>query len=455
MRQPVARLARSPHIYVRAIAAWLAVVACIAVLAYVLVGVVRQLVNPPPPLRLVLVRDVPLPSGLGAASAGTNDPLAPGVTVPFDQFDFQAYDPQTRLLFVAHTGPNPSKLDQAHIAHESSTDGHIIVFDTTRQRIVGRVDIPHVTGIVVASDLHRVYASDADDNAVFAIDESTLASSPIPLGDNEHPDAISYDPVDHRIFVSDPGAPANPNKTANVDRSNQNLVVIDALSERVIAKVNIGALPELAGERAPTVNGSNIPLFGYGVGHNQYDSAQHRIFLTAHILPDANSQTPNILPPRGTGELIAIDPVTANVVQRTQLPATCITPHGMALDTAQEVAYVACVEFDAANNIAPNLARVDLRTMRVIPADPQAMRLAPKPDIVVLDQSAHVLLVGCKGGVSIFDERAGHFHKLGDYQMGGNSHSIALDEATQYVYLPMDVGGRPVLRIARYNPSGA
>ncbi len=359
------------------------------------------------------------------------------------------------MLFIAHTGPNPSKLRRAHIAYNPATDGHIIVFDTARQRLIGRVNIPHVTGLVIASDLRRVYASDADDNIVYAIDENTLAFTPIHVGDNKSPDAISYDPTDHRVFVSDLGAPAHPDKTANVDRDNQDLVVIDALSDRVIAKISIGNLPKLAGERAPTVKGSNIPLFGYGLGHSQYDSAQRRVFLTTQILPDADSPNPNILPPPGTGELMEIDPIAAKVIQRTQLPATCITPHGMALDTVQEVAFIACVDFDVASGIPPNLARVDLRTMRVIPADPQAMRLAPSPDIVALDHTAHVLLVGCKGGISVFDERAGAFHKLGDYQMGSNTHSIALDEATQYVYLPINAGGRPVLRIARYNPSGA
>lgn len=455
MRQPVTRLARFPQFHARAVGAWLAAVACVAVLACVLVGVVRQFVNPPPAPRLVLIRDVPLPSGLGASSAGANDPLAPGVTVQFDTFGFQAYDPQTRLLFVAHTGPNPGKLALAHIKFDPATDGHIIVFDTARQQIVGRVNIPHVTGLAVAGDLHRVYAADADDNIVFAIDENTLAFTPIHLGNNESPNAVSYDPVDHRIFVSDPGAPANPHKTANIDRNNQNLVVIDALTERIVATINIGSLPKLAGEQTPTVTGSEVPLYGYDVGHSMYDGTQRHVFLTTQALPNADSPNPNILPPPGAGELLEIDPIAAKVLRRTRLPASCITPHGLALDTAQEVAFIVCVDVDAASNIPPNLARVDLRTMRVIPANPQAMRLAPKPDIVVLDRSAHVLLVGCKGGVTIFDERAGAFRKLGDYQMGANTHSIMVDETTHDVYLPMDVGGRPVLRVARYNASGA
>ncbi len=455
MGQPLVRVAQRPTLHPRRIVNWVAATACIAVLAYVLVGVAHQIFSAPPTLRLVLVRDIALPSALGAASVGTSDPLAPGVTAPFDHFDFQAYDPQTHRLFVAHTGPNPQKLQAAHIAFDPATDGHIIVFDTVRQQVIGRVNIPHVTGIAVAGDLGKVYASDADDDTVYVIDEHTLASKPIPLGENESPDAISYDPADQRIFVSEPGAPANPDKSSNVDPSKQNLIVIDARSDSVLTKINIGHLPKLAGERAPMVEGSDSPAFGYDVGHNQYDSAQHRIFLTTQILPDLDSPNPNILPPPGTGELMEIDPIAAKVVQRTQLPTSCLGPHGMALDAVQEVAFIACVEVDPASNIAPNLARVDLRTMRVIPADAAAMRLAPTPDIVVLDHTAHALLVGCKGGVSVFDERAGAFHKLGDYQMGANTHSIALDEATQYVYLPINIGGRPVLRIARFNPIGA
>ena len=65
-----------------------------------------------------------------------------------------------------------------------------------------------------------------------------------------------------------------------------------------------------------------------------------------------------------------------------------------------------------------------------------------------------VLFVGCRGGISVFDERADHFRKLGDYHLGANTYTIAVDEQTQDLYLPINVGGRPVLRIAWYNPSG-
>jgi len=39
-------------------------------LAYMLIAIVHQIVVPPPAHRLVLIDDVPLPSGLGATSPG-------------------------------------------------------------------------------------------------------------------------------------------------------------------------------------------------------------------------------------------------------------------------------------------------------------------------------------------------------------------------------------------------
>ncbi|HEX6542288.1 MAG TPA: hypothetical protein VF040_11080 [Ktedonobacterales bacterium] len=454
MQQRLALRVRRRRVQTRDIVTWLAGILSFALLVYVMVGIARQIIAAPPALRLVLVHDIPLPSGLGASSAGTRDPLAPGVEVPFDRFDFQAYDPQIHRLFIAHTGPNPDRLTLAQIKFDPATDGHIIVFDTLQQRVVGRVNIPHVSGITVAGDSGKVYASDADDNIVYAIDEKTLAAKPIELNENESPDAISYDPRDHRIFVSNPGTPANPDKSANVDRKNQNVVVIDTTTDQVVAKINIGNLPRLPEEHVPTLKDSQIPTFGYDLGHSKYDNVQHRVFVVTQVLPDADSPNPNILPPLGAAELMAIDPVSAEVVQRLLLPATCLTPHGMALDTEQEIAFISCVEVDSSRGIGPNLVRVDLRAMTVIPADPRQMRLAPVPDIVVIDHTVHVLLVGCRGGISVFDERAGSFHKLNDYQPGKNTHSIALDEESQYIYMPMVVGGRPVLRVVRYNPHG-
>jgi YVTN family beta-propeller protein len=444
-------------------------IASFGILAYLVAQVAYQMVVPPPAHRLLFVQDIPLPSGFASPSTLTS--LDPGVQQDFDTFDFQAYDPPTHRLFIAHTGPAPDLLVLAHPpyapkfnpAADLKFDGHIIVFDTQKDKPIKRLNIPQVAGMVDALDLRKVYAADAEENIVYSIDVNTLKPTPIQLDDDESPDAISYDPVDHRIFVSDVGAPADPTKTLNADRHNQNVTVIDALTDKVITKINLGLLPLLPGEnvmsvknapKVPVTQPGSIPLYGHDVGHSKYDAGLQRVFVTSQILPNGDDRNPLLLPPPGTGELIAIDPIKATIVQRIVLPVKCSTPHGMDIDTDQQVAFIACTNFDSSRNLFQNLLRVDLRTMTVIPTDPVKARLAGGPDIVLIDHRFHVLFVACKGGISVFDEKAGEFHKLGDYILGKGTHTIAIDEVTQEIYLPQFAGGRPILRIGRYNPNG-
>ncbi len=433
---------------------WLLGIASFGILAYLFANVVYQIAVPPPAHRLLFIQDIPLPSGLGATSPGQTNPLAPGVEQQFDHFDFQAYYAATHQLFIAHTGPNPDVLALAHTKFDPKFDGHIIVFNTIKNEVTARIDIPQVAGIVDAPDLGRVYVGDAQDNIIDSIDVHTLKFTSIQLDDNESPDAISYDPDDHEIFVSDPGAPADPHKDLNVNPNNQNVTVISTITNQVVAKINLGNLPLAPGEKAP-LNAHGLPLFGHDVGHNKYDPGLHRVFVTSQILPDANSPNQFILPPPGTGEFFSIDPVQHKILQELVLPASCSTPHGLTVDSTQEIGFVACTDVDSSRNLVPNLLRVNLRTMTVIPADPQSERLASNPDIVLLDAKFNVIFVACKGGISIFDEKAGEFHKLGDYLLGKQTHTIAIDEETQYIYLPQFAGGRPILRIAKYNPGGA
>ncbi len=436
-------------------------IASFGILAYLLVEVAYQFVVPPPAHRLLFVQDIPLPSGL-ANNAQQASSLKPGVALDFDGFDFQAYDPPTHRLFVAHTGPNPDLMMLAHTKFDPQYDGHIIVFDTRQDKIIARVNIPQVAGIVIAPDLRKVYAADAQNSIVYAIDVNTFKTTPIQLDDNESPDAMSYDPVDHRIFVSDPGAPVDDKVSLNPDKKNLNVTVIDALTDKVITKVNLGLLPLLPGENVQTVanapkvpvESGNIPKYGHDVGHNKYDAGLQRVFVTSQVLPNGDDPNPLLLPPPGTGELIAIDPVNATIVQRIVLPVSCSTPHGMDIDTDQQIAFIACTDFDSARNLFQNLLRVDLRTMTVISTAPVNVRLAGGPDIVLIDHSQHVLFVACKGGISVFDEKAGEFKKLGDYVLGKGTHTIAIDEQTQEIFLPQLSGGIPILRIGRYNPNG-
>lgn len=423
-----------------------------------LIAIISQLImqffSAPTPHRVEIVQDIPLPGVFSSQFVpfaknvpSQQDPLAPGVAIRFDHFDFQTIDPQTHLLFIAHTGPAPDKehlLNPAFDAtKDAAKDGHVVVFDTLHNKVVGRVDVPQITGIKAVSEQGVVYAADGNDSIIYMIDEHSLKATAIPVKDNDSPDAVEYDPVDHKIFVSDPGVAA-PNAD-NVSPDNQNLAVIDIRTNKV-SYINLGHLPKLPGESADLVK------FGYDVGHNKFDPVLHRIFVTTQQLTN-QATTPPALPPSGTGEVVEVDPVTQQVLRRVQLPNNCNTPHGMSIDNQQNIAYIACMGVDSDHGVVQQLVRVDVKNMHVIPTE--KMILGIKPDMVIVDNSQNVVLVGCNTIVSVFDIQGGNIRKINDYTLGKGTHTIALDETTQLIYIPLvESGGRPVLRIAKYNPNG-
>jgi hypothetical protein len=444
-----------------------------------IVLLVIQIVTPLPPHPLVFVQDVALPGVLpnnlmpfpGTPSPGLG-PLSPGVAVRFDHFDFQSLDPNTHLLFIAHTGPAPDKEAVVNDTFKAkfkadpdataALDGHVLVFDTTQNKLVGRVNIPQIAGIVAAPDLGEVFAAGANDGVIYVFDEHTLkVTAQIPLGADgkpdplESPDAIEYDPIDHKVFVSDPGVPSDT--APAIDRNNQNVTVIDARTKKVIIKINVGHLPKLPGEPADPQQGDpSKEQLGYDVGHNHYDPISRHLYVTLQQLQhDVTSQIPPP-PVPGTGELAEIDPVTDKILRRVQLPTSCSTPHGMILDGQQHEAFIVCVDVNPDQHIIPNLMRVDIQSMKVIPGDPTKLALAAKPDIAIIDQVHHVVFVGCVGGVAMFDESNGQLRRLGVYTFGKNAHTVVMNEKTNLLYLPQpDIGGRPVLRIVKYDPNAA
>ena len=412
---------------------WVVWVACIIVFILLFMQVGIQFTTPPPASRLVMLRDIPLPSAFPDPARTARSPFTPGTALLFDHFDFQALDPQTHLLFIAHSGPGPDK-EQLVNPHfnpdtDAKNDGNVLIFDTRQQKIVGLLNIPQVAGMVAAPDLHKVYAADSNDNIIYDIDEKTLKTTQIPLQDNDSPDGIGYDPEDHLLMVSDPGTPANPDKTNVIDRKNQNETLIDALTDKIVARVMLG------------VDGK----WGDDVGHVRFDPQLHRIFVAVQQLPDPDSPDPNLLPPPGTSWLVAIDPLTHTVATRLKLPDFCLSPHGLGIDTATHIAFIACVDTSPAS-----LLRVDLQKMKAIEEAPWPVET--NPDMINFDLPLHLLYVSSSAGITIFKEDGRAFQWLGSYTYGVNTHSLALDEETHDIYIPLaKVGGRPILRIMHYN----
>jgi DNA-binding beta-propeller fold protein YncE len=409
---------------------WIMWVFSLGLLAFLIISLVIRFTTPIPLYRLRIVQDIPLPSVLPDPNRTSQNPLAPGVAVRFDHFDFQALDPQTHLLFINHSGPVPEKLSSVNVQVNEADDGNVVVFNTLTRQVVKLLPIPQTAGITVATDIHWVYTADAQDGIIYGIDESTFRTVKIQLDPLDSPDAMAYDPVDHRLFVSDPGTP-NPNSDdMNIALKNQNVAVIDVLHNTLVGKVQIGV---------------HKP-FGDDVGHVQYDITSHRVFMVTLPLSDQNIlPNPPVTPPSFVD---VIDPILLNVVSQIKLPDACIGPHGMVVDADQEIAFVVCVEND-------KLVRVNLRTMQPFP-DATLQQLPAACDIARLDHPLQVLFIGCTAGIAMFDESGGQLTSLGSQFVGGNSnHTIFINEDTQEVYVPIpSAGNRPVLRILQYVPNG-
>jgi hypothetical protein len=118
-------------------------------------------------LPLKIVGDIPLP---GRAT----------------RFDYESYDPDRYLLFIAHLG-----------------DSEVIVIDTLEARIVGRIpNLSDVYGVLVVPELSRVYATATGTNEVVAIDEAgTKIVARVPGA--VYPDGLAYAPDVHKLYVSD------------------------------------------------------------------------------------------------------------------------------------------------------------------------------------------------------------------------------------------------------------
>lgn len=399
-------------------------------LAFLIISLVIRFTTPIPLHRLQIVQDIPLPDALPDPHRTSQNPFATGQAERFDHFDFQSLDPNTHLLFIVHSGPNPDK--EAAILHnpnfDAGVDGNIDVFNTELNKVVGLINVPQAAGVMVAPDLGKVFIGDANDSIVYVANEHSPFNiiAKVQLDPLDGPDAIEYDPVDHRIFVADPGIPADPDN-ANVALKNQNVAVIDAITNRLITKIPFGLHPP----------------FGDDVGHIQFDPVTHRVFVVTLPLVDQNLNIPQTPP----SFLAVIDPLALKVISRIRLPDKCLSPHGVVVDVQQREVFIACVDSN-------NLTRVDLQTMQPFPGP--LLPLAYNADIVRLDRSLHLLFVGCAGGISIFDESNRGLKPLGNYFLGGGSHhTLAIDEATQLIYLPQpSVGDRPVLRVIRYVANG-
>ena len=262
------------------------------------------------------------------------------------------------------------------IAHLGASE--LIEVDVHANRVVRTISgLPQVHGVLVVPGRRRVYATATGSNAMLTLDEDTgaiLRSSPT----GAYPDGLAYDPVRAAVWTT--------NETGGSE------TVIDAATGTVRGTVQLGG----------------------DAGNVAYDPA------TGTMLVDV----------QGSDQLAVIDPAALKVTRRVPLPG-CQHHHGLALDPAGRLAFIACDE----NN---RLLTLDLATWRVTGDQP----VGSGPDVLAYDPGAHRLYVAAESGqLTVLDQHQRTLSVAGSARLADGAHIVALDPATHRSYYPVPDNG--------------
>jgi len=283
--------------------------------------------------------------------------------------------------------------DRLYIAHMDA--GTLLVVDVKNQRVVADVSgFSEVHGVWAVPELGRVYASVTGRQQVAVVDMRDLSVLARVSG-IDYPDGIAYAPNVRRIFVSDEHGGED--------------VAIDVFADTLVSRMRWG------GEAGNTV----------------YDPVTACILVAVH---EKNA-------------IAVIDPETDRIVEEVAVPGVQ-SPHGIALDVARRVAFVA-------GESNARVGVLDLTSERVI----ATYSVGADPDVLAFDPGWGRLYVGTESGtVSAFTEVAARdgirLVRDGDFALP-HAHTVAVDPRTHLIYFPLqDMGGAPVLRIMSATPPG-
>ncbi len=269
-----------------------------------------------------------------------------------------------------------------YISHMNANQ--LVVFDTQKREVVANLDgFSRVHGVIAVPEIGRAYASATGEHEVAVVDMATLKTIAT-AGPINYPDGLAYSPAAKRVFVSD--------EHGGVD------AVIDAVTNKLIA---------------------NIPLGG-GAGNTVYDAGSGHILVAVH----------------GVNEIVSIDPAAMKIVGRYKLPGI-ENPHGIALDEADRLAFIAGEENHS-------LGVFDLRAMKLLSVHP----VGDDPDVLAFDPGLKRLYVSAESGtVTVLQEARHDLTLIGQFNMP-RAHTVSVDPRTHLVYFPLEnVQGHPLLRI--------
>jgi DNA-binding beta-propeller fold protein YncE len=269
------------------------------------------------------------------------------------------------------------------IAHLGASE--VVEVDVHANRVVRVIPgLAQVHGVLVVPDGHRVYATATAANRMFILDEDTGAT----LADattGDYPDGLAYDPVHATIWTT--------NETGGSE------TVIDAATGAPKGTVDLG------GE----------------AGNVAYDPKAARMLVGV----------------QSRDRLAVIDPATQTITRTVALPG-CDHPHGLTLDPAHRLAFVAC-------DANATLLTVDLDTWQILGAPQQ---VGDDPDVLAFDPAAGRLYVAAESGwLTVLDEHDRRLSVVGRSHLADGAHVVVVDAATHRSYYPVPHGrdGRPAL----------
>ncbi len=275
-------------------------------------------------------------------------------------------------------------------------DGSVIAFDLEHRKVIATLDgFPGATGITIDPASHRVFVSITGGlfggligrGKIAALDSRSLRTIWVTAA-GRFPDGSAL--ADGKLFVS--------------DESGGQELVLDADSGRLLRAVPLG------GE----------------AGMTAFDIRDDRIYV--------NVQTRN--------ELVAIDPVKNAVVASYRLTPDCDNNHGLLIEPSGGRAFIAC-------DGNATLLVFDM-TSKVVTGH---FRTGEEPDVLACDAARGRLYVASESGtVSVFDVATkGAVSKIGEGFVDESAHTVAVDESTGLVYLPLrKADGHPALRIMQF-----
>ena len=138
----------------------------------------------------------------------------------------------------------------------------------------------------------------------------------------------------------------------------------------------------------------------------------------------------------GANELVEIDPRTLRILRRTPLPG-CEGNHGLLMDNAHRRIFIGCENNAKLYVLSRPSMRIESR-----------WNTGDGPDVLAMDEASNIVYVASESGtVSVFrDSRT--VQMSAQAFLATEAHTVAVDAHTHRVYFPLEnVSGTPVLRV--------